>query len=337
MRFEQLGVGVLRVDNIIGAGAPVEMGIGEKYYVDGVNGSNGNSGKTPGTALSTPAAGYSALTASQNDRLLLMPSTYTLTETLTWAKAQTHMIGIGNPTWRQGGKIRLQTTVEAATATVDVTASGVFFGGFNITQNGAFTACVTALRLSSTYFSAEQLDLRGHLQATVAATEAASSLEFAAAGNGFASTFMDCNIGTGSGSARSCASAEDGNGVINFAGTASGPGYVEFHDCRILSRSSTVYPVMVRAVVPNSFDRYVLFKDSLFHNFYLHQTDKLDAAFRLKQAAGGSSYFMLKNCMAGGIDQWQIQDQAQPTVLSDMPIVGTGGGLGLQPTGAAGA
>lgn len=329
MRYEQLSVGQLTVDNIIGAGAPVDMGNGEKYYVDGVNGSNGNSGKTAGTALSTPAVGYGALTASQNDILILMTSTYTLTETLTWAKAQTHMVGIGNPTWRQGGKIRLQTTVEAATATVDVTASGVFFGGFNISNNGAFTACVTALRLSSTYFSGEQLDLRGSLQSTTAALATPSSLEFASGTSlGFASTFTDCNIGTCSGNVRTGAS-----GVIYFKSSSSGPGYVEFKGCRILSAAGGTGPHMVLADIVLSYDRYILFEDCLFNNFSLAQAYPLAAAFHVKSASSGAGWFLLKNCMAAGITEWQVMDQGNEVVLSDMPDVGTAGGIGLQPTG----
>ena len=56
-----------------------------------------------------PSLAYAAVSANRNDVILLCPGTYTETATITWAKAQTHMIGIGNPTWRQGGKIRVQT------------------------------------------------------------------------------------------------------------------------------------------------------------------------------------------------------------------------------------
>lgn len=281
----------------------------------------------------TPINGYNALTANRNDVLLVYPGTYTVPTTLTWNKAQTHMIGVGNPTWRQGGKIRIQSTVVGATATVDVTASGVFFGGFNISQNGAFTACVTALRLSSTYFSAKQLDLRGHLQATIATTAGTSSLEFASGTSlGFASTFEDCNIGTSSGSARGAIK----NGVIYFATANAGPGYVEFKGCRILSRSSSTTPTMVFAPIVLSYDRYGLFEDCLFYNFSAGQAYPLTSAFYVTSASSGSGTFVLRKSTAVGIDEWQDSDQGNPIVTTDMPITGVGGGLVRQPTAPVG-
>lgn len=289
-------------------------------------------GISSGSIFTLPSLGFAALEANRNDVLLLSPGTYTEPETLSWSKAQTHMLGTGNPTWRQGGKIRIQTTVEAATAAVDVTASGVHFGGFNISNNGAFTACVTALRMSSTYFGAKKLDLRGSLQGTTAALTTPSSLEFADGSSlGFASTFEDCNIGTGSGTARTGAS-----GVILFKSSNTGPAYVEFKNCRILSISGGTGTHMVRAESVLSYDRYILFEDCLFNNFSLAQAYPLAAAFYNASASSGAGWFLLKNCMAAGITEWQTMDQGNEVVLADMPIVGDGGGLGVQPTNTAG-
>ena len=57
MRHEKLSVGELTVDTIIGRGAPEEMGIGDKWYIDGTNGSDGNSGKSANDALKSIDAG----------------------------------------------------------------------------------------------------------------------------------------------------------------------------------------------------------------------------------------------------------------------------------------
>ena len=283
-----------------------------------------------------PIIGHSELTPSRNDVLLVHPGTYTIGETLTWSKAQTHMLGVGNPTWRQGGKTRIISTVEAATATVDVTGTGVFMGGgLNISQNGAFTACVTALRLSSTYFAAKKLDLRGDLQATIATTAGTSSLEFASGSNlGFASTFEDCNIGTSSGNARGAVK----KGVIHFATANVGPGYVEFKKCRILSRSSSTTPTMVFGSIVLAYDRYTLFEDCLFYNFSAAQAHDLLSAFYVTNVSSGSGTFVLRKSTAVGIDEWQNQDPAEANafVTTDMPITGVGGGLVNQPTAPVG-
>ena len=286
----------------------------------------------------TPMNGYNALTPNRNDCLLVHPETYTMAESLAWAKPQTHMIGVGNPTWRQGGKIRLQTTDTSIVASVDVQASGVFMGGFNISQNGADAACLTGLRLSSTYFSGKQLDVRSFLNSEIAAIEAASCLEFAdVASGGFGSTFNDCNFGTMSGAARTATGAAC-NGVILFAkSTSSGsPGaYAEFHDCRVLSRCEAAGGAMIKVLDARwGIDRLVLFKNSLVANFWLNYTDNLDGAIYCDVATPGSGKILLDKCALAGVDQWQTQDGGN--ILATMPIVGVGGGIEREPTAATG-
>lgn len=296
-------------------------------------------GISSGSIFTLPSLGFAALEANRNDVLLLSPGTYSETATLSWSKAQTHMLGTGNPTWRQGGKIRIQTTTDGVVATVDVTASGVHFGGFNITQNGANAANLTPLRLSSTYFGAKQLDLRGHLVSEVAGVTAASSLEFADGSSwGFGSTFEDCNIGTASGAVRTAADAST-SGVINFeVGTSKGSpaAYAEFIDCRILSWAETAGTAMVRLESSFAADRYLRFRDCFFFNFWTNKSNQLDSCFYSVQTQIGSSYVVLDgNCTLIGVDEWQQQDIAG-RIFATMPIVGTGGGIGLIPDGTAG-
>lgn len=93
MRYEQLSVGRLRVDNIEGSGAPIDLGKGQKWYMDGSNGSNGNSGKSANTPLATIAAAESSMTGGQNDTLIFMPGTETITSLVTWNLSNTHLVG----------------------------------------------------------------------------------------------------------------------------------------------------------------------------------------------------------------------------------------------------
>ena len=286
-----------------------------------------------------PSAAEAKMVAYRNDVMLVAPGTYTEAATLTWGKSQTHLLGIGNPTWRQGGKTRIQTTVEAATATIDVTASGVFFGGLNISQNGAFAACVTGLRLSSTYFSARKLDIRGFLQSAVAAVEGASCLEFAHGSSyGFGSTFEDCNIGTMSGANRTATGAAC-NGVIYFATSSQNgsPGaYVEFHNSRILSRCEDAGGAMVKVLAATwGMDRLVWWNNCLFANYWENYADNLDGAFYFDATDHASGKMLLTNCHLAGIDQWQTQDCAD--LYATMPIVGLGGGIEREPNAGTGS
>lgn len=286
-----------------------------------------------------PSAAFNRAVAYRNDVVLVAPGTYTEESSLDWSKSQTHLLGIGNPTWRQGGKVRIQTTGIAIEATVDVTASGVFFGGLNITQNGANAACLTGLRLSSTYFGAKKLDIRGFLNSEVAAIEAASCLEFADGSSyGFGSTFVDCNIGTMSGPARTATGAAC-NGVILFAKNTqdgSPSAYTEFHNCRVLSRCEAAGGAMIKVLDARwGMDRLVYFKDCLVANYWLNYTDNLDGAIYLDTTTGGSGKMLLSNCDLAGVDQWQTQDSGN--VFATMPIVGVGGGIEREPTAATGS
>jgi len=320
-------------------------GVGEIFYVAADSSATSqyrtqleSMGVDSGSIYTLPSLAYAATVPYRNDVILITPGTYTETEKITWANAQTHMIGIGNPTWRQGGKIRIQTTTEDVDAVIDVTGTGVHFQGFNITQNGAFAANVTALRLSSTYFSASQLDLRGHLQSAVAGIEGASSLEFAHGSSlGFGSTFKDCNFGTGSGATRTASGATT-NGVIYFA-TASQNGspaaYTEFHNCRVLSRAETAATSMVKFVTGSfSTDRYVLWNDCLFYNFWMNKNGTLESCFYFDSTTAGSPYQILTKSTLVGVDEWVDQDSGH--VLSDMPVTGTGGGLTREAVGTVG-
>ncbi len=283
-----------------------------------------------------PSLAYDAAVAYRNDVVLVLPGTYTETETLSWAKANTHMLGVGNPSWRHLGAIQITSTVEAATATVDVTAAHVFFGGLSIKQNGAYSACVTALRLSSTYFRGKELDVMGHLNSEVAGVEGASSLEFAdGTSYGFGSTFDDCAFGTGSGANRT-ASSTTTNGVINFAvdsQSGSPAGYTEFHNCRILSRAQSTGTAMIRfADARWGADRYVWWDHCLFFNFW--NADELLGCFYFKAGARGGNRQILTACTLRGADQWETQNTYN--VFMSMPITAAGGGLTLEASGTAG-
>lgn len=307
-------------------------GIGDVHYLVPVGSSVSNYYEwlktdmrvPPAKIHHTPAGGYNALTANRNDVLLVFPGSYTIDSTLTWAKAQTHMLGVGNPTWRQGGKIRIQTETEAVDATIDVTGSGVFFGGFNITNSFDAITNLTALRISSTYFAANKLDLRGQLQSNQISGINTSSLEFAAGSSyGFGSTFKDCNFGTASQTSRT-----GKNGIIYFAPSSidgSQSGYLRFIRCSIEGKAEIATVPMVLLNNSLSTDRYVLFKDCFFYNHWVNKAGKLAAAFDFTSmpTSLSSGVIVLDGCSGYGIEEW----------YDDIPrtgyIVSTDGNNGL--------
>ena len=321
-------------------------GIGDMVYVAPATSATSqyrswleSQGISSGKIFTLPSLAYAAVKANRNDIVLVLPGTYTETAMLTWAKARTHMMAIGSPGWRQGGGTQITTTTAGVAATIDVTAAGVFFGGgLNISNNGANSGNLTALRISSTHFTGRQLDLWGFLNSQVASVEAASCLEFAdGASYGWGCTFEDCSIGTGSGAVRTANGATT-NGVIIFAvdsQSGSPSAYAEFTKCRILSRAENTATAMVKIVDGRwGVDRFVKFEDCFFHNFWLNKVNTLAQCFYFDNVTGGSGAIALKDCMAMGIDEWVAQDSGH--VMANMPITGVGGGLSREPTGTVG-
>jgi len=77
MRYEELSVGQLNVDNILGNGAVTNVVTkGKKLYVDSVHGSDGNDGLTPNSAKATifgTSGAHALCTASHGDHIFCLP------------------------------------------------------------------------------------------------------------------------------------------------------------------------------------------------------------------------------------------------------------------------
>ena len=91
---------VVRANAFIGADIPYQ---GKRYFVNPRTGLDGNSGRSPRTALKTLAAALAKCTANQNDVVYLLASSNTsadttdyLTAQLDWNKDLVHLIGVGS-------------------------------------------------------------------------------------------------------------------------------------------------------------------------------------------------------------------------------------------------
>lgn len=305
----------------------------------------GAMGITNGNISALPSLALDKTTSYRNDIVLVTPGNYVETASLDWDKPYTHMQGIGNANWRHvsdGGGIEINTVTTGIAALVDITAAHCYMGGFQVSNDGADAGNLTPFRVKSQFFTGKQLSLWGHSVSEQAAVEAASSLTIGAGtgseayGNGC--SFIDCSIGRAGGKTRT-ATVPTPSGVIYFStSTQSGNTAcaMEFVGCRIIGRAQTAAIPMVKMENAYSCDRYVMFKDTMFYNFWLNKLDNLDYAFWWDhETASGSGTVVLDNCSAFGIDKWH--NQSYNHVFASMPITGTGGGVGLQAVGAGGA
>lgn len=133
-------------------GVPLIGGIGgipltgKWWFCDYANGSDGNAtagsdGAGPDAPLKTIAYAYSIATAGRNDVIVIMGDGSTtasqrLTETLTWAKNATHLVGMTAPSmFAQRARITTLTTATTnITPLMTVSASGCIFSNFSFFQ-----------------------------------------------------------------------------------------------------------------------------------------------------------------------------------------------------------
>lgn len=110
------GISSMGIPLLGGGGFPHNSG-GSHYFVDSVNGNDGNEGTTWESAFKSIPVGYAYLTANKNDVLHVAggATAYAHTAILPWAKDYTHMVGHTAPI-KHGGRVRLTNTVTSATA-----------------------------------------------------------------------------------------------------------------------------------------------------------------------------------------------------------------------------
>lgn len=116
------------------------------FFVDPANGSDSNSGLDPTHALDTIAAAYAKCTSGYGDTIYLLNdggTTGTARETaLTWAKNNTHLIGLCAPTM-VGKRARIAppssdtTDVDAYTPYITLSATGCIMANFSIYQGNS--------------------------------------------------------------------------------------------------------------------------------------------------------------------------------------------------------
>jgi len=308
MRHETHSIGVLTVDKIIGPGAPGEMGIGQKWYVDAENGSNGNSGKTAGTALATIAAGYATMTGDQNDTLFALPGAYAPIASLAWDKNQTHLIGVGGPNQRYcpttltDGAIQVKCTTTSIDNIFDVTGDYCRFEGFQTmnTYSAAANRCDFLITGKNTYFY--RMRLRGgnganqlnHADGGVPIIFAGA----AGAGNGFLAEYSA--FGSAGNNARTV-----GAGAVLFEGGAICAFSPTFRHCTFEMRcetGSSSNPKLIHLAQNNAVDRLLLFDKCDFYNFYINLGGL--ASYVIVDGCGTTHLIGLKNCFMYGFTYW---------------------------------
>jgi hypothetical protein len=117
--------GVSRLADLVDGRGLASPFVGNAYYVDPVNGSDGNEGDDPTAPMKTLATAYAKTTDNHNDVVFLIgsPTAHEPAATITWANSYTHLVGLSGDIPGVGQRCRIVWNATVA-ATVGITFSG---------------------------------------------------------------------------------------------------------------------------------------------------------------------------------------------------------------------
>lgn len=250
----------------------------QTFFVDPVNGKDGNTGGSPGQALGSLYRAHKLCNAGNNDVVYLIgtgaaggtvrlsaanalagDSSLTTGE-LVWSKNATHLIGIAAPGSNSRARIATPTGVYTASTfgsntCMTVSGSGCYMANFSLTSNfstGNAAEITMVVSGSNNVFSNVTA---GHLSPEALAGAAARSLKVTTGGE---NVFSGCNFGFDTVTRNTTA-----NSTLELAG---GTARDKFIDCVFAVRTSYSGSLQILGTGNNCISSWVLFKNCLFTN-----------------------------------------------------------------------
>lgn len=314
---------------------------GNYYFVDPVNGLDGNAGNSPSKALKTLYMAHQKCTSGNNDVVVLIgngaasgtarlsvanaqvaDSTAT-TGTLNWTKSATHLVGVCAPT---GVAQRARLAPPTGTYTqatfgsgnfVVVTGSGCFFSNISLfngfSTGGINQICWTDNGSRNCY---QNVDFGGMGDAASAADAGSRSLKIGSAGSG-ENTFIGCGIGLDT-VTRSAANAS-----LEFAG---GTPRNSFINCTFPFQTSSATVLGVLGTGAACMDRWQRFVGCGFINNIKSTSTAMTALMSLTSASPGGLISIDATSFLIGATKWgDANALANTYVTAPSPTAATSG------------
>ncbi len=279
-------------------GIPVVPGVplpftGDYYFVDPVNGSDGNTGGAE-DPLRTLSRAHTLCTAGQNDVVILIGNGATSgsareSATLVWSKDATHLIGVSAPTAvAQRSRIAATSGVNF-TPLVSVTAAGCMF--LNISAFHGYDAATAQVCWNDSgernYYGNVCFQGMGH--ATAGAQAGGRSLVISGSGKG-EHTFDGCTIGLDT------VARTTTNASLEFSG---GTPRNLFRNCIFPAYATNAGALFVTVAAAAAIDRWEEFDQCTFINSVKSGSGTaMTGAFNVAASAGG--LLLLKRCTIVG-------------------------------------
>lgn len=285
--------------------------LGNVWFVDPVNGSDGNVGTQPKQAFATLAHALLSVVAGNND-VIMFSGTVHLTATLAWNVNNTHLIGC-NPPGQIAQRARISSSGAAAISPlVQVTGNGCYFANFEVFNGigaGTTQICWQESSQRNVYDSVD-FQAFGSTQAA-GATGTNALLIDGGAGQPSPTTglgefyFRRCGFGADTiqrGVANSSLVIENGS-----------PRNI-FEDCIFTMNASAATPLHL-SLGASSIDRFVLFNGCIFINETKSGATTINQNFSVNASPGG--LVLLKACISVGATKWETSPSNN--VFLDMP------------------
>jgi hypothetical protein len=246
--------------------------------------------------------GEDLLTTGQNDVLCVAGSSIiTETESCTWDKSYTHMVGLGGP---QKASPDVGTGFTTATATVAAivnnTGTGNQFHDVTLTNAGAGAAAVAAFTNNGPGTYLKGCQIVGIMGATACDTAYAGSLRIGSSGYYFEAD--GCVFGTTDYQPH----GDDAVGAVVFAGT-SRPSDGIFKNCKFLAQIAASTRCLI--VIKNGgMDRDWVFDRCIFYAFATNHTVAMDQV--VNSAEAGTHDLTFSYCTGINITAWKTDTDA---------------------------
>jgi hypothetical protein len=290
------------------------------FFVDPVNGSDGNKGNSSSRPLKTLLKAHSLCTAGRNDVVYLIGNGATTgtarqDATLVWSKNATHLIGITAPGVNPRARIASTNGVNF-TPLMTVSADGCVLANLSLFHgyDSATTQICLAVTGQRNVFSNCRISGMGH--ATAGDQAGSRSLTLSGDGENY---FVGCYIGLDT-IARSTTNAE-----IELLSQAVRN---KFEKCTIESYADNAGHLFVK-VGSGGMDRYCIFKDCEFIN---DGTSAMTAGLSVHASAGGKIY-LTGTTFSDGCTDWTATDSSLVRLMMPAAEDSTSGlGVGVDVT-----
>ena len=335
-------------NGITSFGVPVIGGIGgipfsgNWYFVDPVNGADGNDGSAD-YPLATLYAAINRAVSGNNDVIVLMSNGASsgtarlstalaqtidptaTTGTLNWNKNATHLIGMGAPT-RVGQRARIAPPTGTYTAStfgadtfINVTGAGCLFANIDIFVGfSTGSASMIGVLEAGGRNAYQNVNIQGMGDAASAGGANARTLKITSQEN----TFTDCVLGLDT-VARSAA-----NATVELA---SGTARNSFIGCTFPFQTSAATPLGVLASAASAIDRWQLFQQCTFINNIKSTSTQMSALATLPASAGG--LLLMKDCTMVGITEFGSDATTLGQIYVDgASVVAATSGIAVNPT-----